>query len=677
MLVVTMATHLAIDIGGTFIDTTVVDESGEIEHVKTPSEEVRLVDGIRDSFDALGISLPSVERFTHGTTIGLNAVLERDGAKVGLLTNEHFTDVLEIGRAQVAFDQRYDVKYRKPEPLVPRRRRIGIEGRIDADGTVVQPLDDRNVRESVTRLVDEQGVDAIAVCLLHAYENPVHEQRIADIAADLYPDVPVSVSTDISREYREYERTSTAVVDAYVKPAFGEYVGRMVDALVDDGFDGSFLITRSGGGALPAEEAATSPVDTIFSGPAGGIIGASYIASTVGRDDVISFDMGGTSLDACIVSDGEADTVYESVLESFPITTAAYDIRTIGAGGGSIAWRDGSILKVGPESAGADPGPICYGWGGTRPTFTDAALELGFLDEDAFLGGSMTLDGVAARTGLREKLAEPLAMTLPEVCRGIFEVTKANTVGTIREMTVEKGMDPREFTLVAYGGAGPMLAPLIAREMAIDAVLVPRVPSVFSAWGMLLTDIVYDFAHTVVQPLEHTSRSELEAIFEDLEASGERALREEGVDKSAVVMTRELEMRYVGQEHSVTVAVDDTTSMDDVRERFASKYRDRYNHTMDNAAEVVTLRVRAVGENDAVELPRIQSQAGEPSPTGTVDAYCFATESFESFDVYERDRFGAGATIDGPAIVREPSTTVVFFSDQRATVDEYGQLLVE
>ncbi|WP_254861579.1 hydantoinase/oxoprolinase family protein [Halovivax gelatinilyticus] len=670
--------RLAVDIGGTFVDSITFDrDTGEITVGKASTTPSNPTEGVLNAIEKVGATLEDVEAFVHGTTLGINAFLEREGARTGIITNEGFKDIFEIGRTNLQRESMYDIRYQKPELIVPRRRRIGVPGRIDANGEVSEPLDEDAVREAARELVDDHDVEAIAICFLHSYRNATHERQAAEIIRDEIPDVTLSQSSDITREYREYERTSTAVLDAYIKPIFESYVEKLDGSLRDDGFDGSFFITRSGGGTLTAENATTAPVHTILSGPAGGLIGASHVGDVTDRENLIAVDMGGTSLDACVIEDGSPAVEYDSTLGHMPMMIPVYDIRTIGAGGGSIAWLDGDFLKVGPQSAGADPGPISYGRGGTEPTVTDAAVALGYMDPAAFLGGEMDLNQTGAVDGIRDRIADPLDMSVNEASRGIFDVTLANTVGAIREITVEKGLDPRDFTMVSYGGAGSLFVPLLAREIGADEVLIPHAPSVFSAWGMLMADVVYDMAQTSITVLDELEYEAFDEQFDELESEGARTLGDEGYGPEDRTLERLVEMRYLGQEHTVEVSADDLTNLDELGDRFEARHESRYGHTMDDPPEVVHLRVRAIGENDKPAIDaREPADEATVEPAGEREAYCFAERAETTFGVYERAQLQPGHEIPGPAIVQEPTTTIVFHSDQVAQIDEYGHILI-
>lgn len=671
-----MTVRIAVDIGGTFVDAVAFDEaSRELRVEKAPTTPDDPTRGVMDAVAKLGVDLSDVEAFLHGTTLGINAYLERKGARTGIVTNRGFRDVYEIARTNVPRRAMYDVLYDKPPPLVPRRRRLGVPGRIGPDGEELEPLDEAAVAEAADRLVEEEGVDSIAVCFLHAYRNPDHERRAGEIVEDRHPGVSLSLSSDITREYREFERTSTAVIDAYIKPIFASYVDRLRETLEEEGFGGSFLLARSGGGTLTAEAAKRAPVHTILSGPAGGLIGATHVAGETGHPDLISVDLGGTSLDACVVEGGSAAVEYEASLEHLPVVIPVYDIRTIGAGGGSIAWLDGELLKVGPQSAGADPGPMCYGRGGEEPTVTDAALALGYLDPDAFLGGEMGLDGDAARRGI-EGIAGPLGMSTLEAARGVYDVTVAKMVGAIREITVEKGLDPRDFSVLAYGGAGPMVVPLLGRETEIARVVVPQAPSVFSAWGMLNADVMHDVSRTEVALLSGLDLDELEGMFGPLEEEARRALEADGFGREQARVERSVDMRYHGQEHTVEVPAGELASVEELAARFEARHESRYGHVMGDPPQVVHLRVRGVGLLEKPPLERAAGSGGDGARSGAREAYCFARGGVVEFGVHEREGLGPGDAVDGPAIVREPTTTVVLQSDQRARVDDFGQLVI-
>lgn len=669
--------RLAVDIGGTFVDAIAFHTgTGEVQLHKAPTVPADPSAGVLAAVRGLLDDLGEVETFVHGTTLGLNAVLQRRGADVGLITNEGFRDVLEVARADVPAARMYDFQYAPPPPLVRRRHRLGVPGRLDAHGREVEPLDEPAVLAAAHELVAVRGLRSIALCFLHSYADPAHEERAAALVRAAHPDVSLSVSSELSREYREYERTSTTALDAFIRPVLHDYVGRLEQHLVDGGFRGTFHIMRSGGGAMTADVARAAPLLTVLSGPAGGIAGAGQLAETFGWDRVISFDVGGTSVDACVITDGHPSDVHEAALDGLPLQIPVFDIRTIGAGGGSIAWMDEGLLKVGPQSAGADPGPACYGAGGTEPTFTDAALVLGYLDPEGFLGGRMALDVAAAEEALRTRVAEPLGLPLQEAAARVVAVLLARTVGAIREITVERGLDPRGFRLVAFGGAGPLIGPLLGREMGVAATVVPRFPAAFSALGMLMTDLECDLSSTVLTPLGPAELAGLEPLVKELRDRGDETLAAQGVPPERREVLVRLDLRYRGQEHSLTVDLgpgDDAAALAD---RFGALHHERYGHRLNEPCEVVTLRVRAVGRTTKPGLPALGPAPEGPSQTGTRMAYDVAAGAPVPFPVHRRDQLAPGRELAGPVIVQEPTSTTVAFGDQTLVVDDHGQLVV-
>jgi N-methylhydantoinase A len=670
--------RLAVDIGGTFVDAVVFDvDNGEWRLEKSFTTPTNAAAGVNAAIRRLGIDGNDLDSFIHGTTLGLNTVLEHKGAVTGILTNAGFEDIFEMGRYNRDRTQMYSLEYDVRPPLVPKRMRFGIPGRMNANGDELQPLDEAGVRAAVRQLVEKWKVQAIAVCYLHAYKNPAHEERTAEIIRVEWPEISVAISSAIVREYREYERTSTTVANAYIQPIFRRYIGSLESTLAEQGFTGSFYITRSGGGALLARDASAVPVHTIFSGPAGGLIGAARLSEILDRGNLIAVDIGGTSTDACVVRDGAPTLKYQAELEKLPLMIPAYNISTIGAGGGSIARVEGGLLKVGPLSAGAEPGPICYGRGGTLPTFTDAAVVLGYIDPDNFLGGQVKLDAAAARAGLMKHVAEPLGLTDIEAGRGVYDVLLARTVSAIREITVQEGFDPREFSMLAYGGAGPMFVPLVAREMDVREVIVPQAPAGFSAWGMLMTDLVQEYSETCVGLLEHVGLDNLRGITQRLARQANDDLDRGGfapVDRSIEYAAA---LRYFGQEHTLDTPLEEGDDLASLCRRFDAVHKQRYGHTMTDPVQIVHVRVRGIGRTPRPELRTIPPRvAGTPTPRANRKAFCFAHRAMVDFAVYDRDELREGDVVPGPAIVEEATTTLAFFSDQSARVDKYGHLFI-
>lgn len=672
----TGGTRIAVDIGGTFVDAIGFDPStGTTRLAKASTTPAAPATGVLDAVSILSERLDGLNTFTHGTTLGLNAILERRGAVTGLITNDGFRDILEIGRSDVPFSNMYDFRYVRPRPLVPRRRTCGVGGRMDHRGQELQPLDEAAVAEAARYLVEEQGCETIAICFLHSYANPDHERRAAAIVRSRYPGITVSASVDVAPEYREYERTSTTVVDAYVSPIFARYIDALGESLAARGHAGRFLITRSAGGAMTADEARRAPSLTVLSGPAGGIIGASALARAAGLTDVITFDVGGTSVDACVVVDGRPAEVYEAALEHLPLLIPIYDIRTLGSGGGSIARVEDGLLLVGPQSAGAAPGPVAYGRGGTRPTVTDAALVLGYLDPDAFLGGAMRLDLAAARSAVEEQLATPLGRGAVEAAAAVFDVMMAQTTGAIREITVERGMDPRQFVLLAYGGAGPLVATSLAREMELAEVVVPQMPAGFSAWGMLMADIEVDVARTVLARVDDDLPARIDRLLAEVRPLVFDSLARQGVDDGSRSIVARLDIRYMGQEHVLEVLHEPGLDAATIQERFDEVHERRHGHRLESPAEVVTLRVRGLGALPKPGLP----PAPVPTATPVVEreAYDLATRTMRTFRVIAREAMRPGGEWeDGPALLLEPTAVTVVNGDQRFRLDELGLIRV-
>jgi N-methylhydantoinase A len=668
--------RLAVDIGGTFVDAVLFDvRNGGWRLEKSFTTPGNAAAGVNAAIARLGLDASGLDSFIHGTTLGLNTVLEHKGAVTGILTNAGFEDIFEMGRYNRDRSQMYSLEYDVRPPLVPKRMRKGVPCRINAAGEELQPLDEAAVRAAVRELVDKWKAQAIAVCYLHAYRYPKHEERTAEIIRAEWPNIAVSISSEIVREYREYERTSTTVVNAYIQPIFRRYIHSLESAMEKQGFAGSFYITRSGGGALLARDSIAVPVHTIFSGPAGGLIGTVRLSEILQHGNLIAVDIGGTSTDACVVRDGMPTLKYQAELEKLPLMIPAYNINTIGAGGGSIARVEDGLLKVGPQSAGAEPGPICYGRGGTQPTFTDAAVFLGYIDPENFLGGQVRLDAKSARAGLMKHVAEPLGLTDIEAARGVFDVLLARTVSAIREITVEEGLDPREFSMLAYGGAGPTFVPLVGREMGVQEILVPQAPAGFSAWGMLMTDLVQEYSETAVGLLEHVGLDRLQEIARRLAERAETELSRGGFAPADRKIEYAVALRYFGQEHTLDtpMELDDLTKLS---ERFHAVHKLRYGHTMTDPVQLVHVRVRGVGRTPRPQLRTIAAASSPPSPRAHRKAFCFARRAMADFAVYDRDALYDRHVVPGPAIVEEATTTLVFFSDQHASVDQFGHLLI-
>jgi N-methylhydantoinase A len=668
-----MATLLGVDVGGTFTDLVWCDDlTGEVVVGKQPTSpdapERAVIVAVEAALSAERVRETSL--FLHGTTVGLNALLERRGAKVGLIATRGFRDVLEVRRGDR--DDPYDLFWRAPPPLVPRHLRATVEERILADGTVHRPLELAGVAEALATF-DEEGVDALAISLLNAYANGAHELAIAAELRRLGFDGEISLSHRISGEYREYERTCTTVIDAFVRRRMGHYLERLQGALGSCGFAGESLITRSGGGAMTFEQAAERPFETVISGPVAGAVATAELARQLGLASAIAADVGGTSFDTCLISDGQVPVLYQGSVVGLPIQTPWVDVRSIGAGGGSIAHvGEGGLLHVGPRSAGAVPGPACYGRGGTEPTVTDAAVVLGMLPVD--LAGGVEISRERAEASLA-----PLAIRLGfdsvvDVARGTLHIAAASMADAIRSITVEQGRDPREAALVAFGGAGPLFGTLMADELDVDTVVIPALAGNFSAYGLLGADLAQTASRTRLLRLDDAAVAEIDELSGELFAELEARTPRGGLLRDV-----HLDVRYVGQEHTLTIAAPNaegriTTGAAGLVDIFEREYARTFGASMDEQKEVVT--VRAI-----VRLPRELRQAPQvgverpPARSTSVEAWSFAQDGFTAFSLVARDGLRAGDTLSGPAIVTETTATTYLDAGFVAEVHPSGALV--
>jgi N-methylhydantoinase A len=631
---------------------------------------------VLDSFDKVEVAAGRIAYFVHGTTLGLNALLTRSGARTAIVTTKGFRDVYLLGRTDR--QPMYDFFYHKPKSLVPRSLIFEVPERVNYLGDVLEAVDLDVVRHTAQQ-IGAQRVEAVAVCLLHAYANPAHELAVKAALAELAPDLEVSVSHELVREYREYERTSTTVLDAYIKPIVRRYLARLEDNLEGRGFAGHFLVTRSGGGAMTARRAKETPAHLILSGPAGGVMGAAWFADVTGQPNLITMDMGGTSLDASLVIEGHPVPQNEASFEGQPLTMPSLYIHTIGAGGGSIVWiDDGGHLQVGPQSAGAVPGPASYGLAGEQATYTDAALVVGYLGSESALAGTLRLDQGLARTAL-EPSAKSLGMEIDDVALGVHRITVTKVVGAVRAITVELGHNPADFALLAFGGGGGLVGVDVARELSIPTVIIPPGPGAFSALGMLMADVQHDFSRTRVSLLDAADLGALGQQFAEMLEQAGRALDTEGFAAERRSFSRSVDLRYLGQEHSVTVPVTgdiDGPGIERLKETFAIAHERQYGHSMTDPVEIVTVRLRAVGTVDPPQLPLVEAGYDEePQPVGRRAVYQPAGERAD-YQLYDRADFKAGHRIIGPAVINEHTATTVLHDGDAAVVGPYGEIVI-
>jgi len=680
--------RLAADIGGTFTDIAAFDEqSGELIFGKSLSTPQALVGGIADSINKTDLSLSDVDLFLHGSTIAINTVLERKGAKAALLTTEGFRDIYEIGR--INRPDSYDLYFRKHQPLIERALRFEISERVTAAGEVLKPLIDDEVLAIAGRL-EALGVEAVAILFMHSYRRPDHEIRAKQLIEEAYPDLFVTASHELAREYREFERTSTVATNAYVGPKVREYIGGIDGFLEDADFKGTFLVVQSTGGLFEPERAKRECVRMLESGPVSGVIGSQALCQAIGMENAIAFDMGGTTAKAGVVYDGVALTTGSALIgpyaEGLPVQVPMIDVFEVGTGGGSIARvAAGGAVRVGPQSAGAVPGPVCYGRGGTSPTVTDANPLLGRLAVDRFLGGELKLDKKAAELALQEKIAAPVGLSVTEAAEGILRIANASMSNAVRGVTTERGLMGVGFGMVAYGGAGPLHATSLARELGIERVVIPPAPGHFSAFGMLFADVRYDFVQSWFCPLGRMTFDDLEARYAAMEAEGHALVRDVRVKTNDVVVTRSADMRYIGQEHAVTVALPGHVfaagDQEAIKAHFDRTHEIRYGFgAPEEQAEIVSLRTSVAGVLAKPPLAKIERGASEPTSDARIEhrsVYFAEAGGFTDCPVFRRDGLQAGNRIDGPALVEEHASTTVVLPGDRVEVDDFGNLVIE
>ncbi len=694
-----MAIHyrLGIDVGGTFTDAILINEAtGETRIAKVPSTpkdpSIGFLKAVERILREASIRTEDVAYLVHGTTVATNAIIEGTLAPTGFLTTAGFRDMLEIQR-QIR-PALYDLLFEKPRPLVPRYLCFGIPGRLDPSGKVLTPLDETAVAEAARQL-KQDGVEAIAVCYLFSFRNSAHEMRTREIVQEIFPDAVISLSSEVAPEIREYFRASTTVINAGIQPIVERYLTNIEMRLRGAGLKGELLIMQSSGGVLTFEAARSKPVFMVESGPAAGVIVSAHLGQVLGYDHIMSFDMGGTTAKAGLVEHGlpritkeyEVGTAARAERGAkgagYPIRTPVFDLGEIGAGGGSIAWVDaGGLLRVGPHSAGADPGPVCYGLGGTEPTITDANLVLHRLDPDHFLGGEMRLDEQAAYKAIKERCADPLGLDVVEAAIGIVEIANTAMTNALRRISVQRGYDPRDFVLVGFGGAGPLHANRLAAELEIPTLLVPVSPGTTSAMGLLVTDLKHDYSMTLIQRTDRLDADAVNHCYREMEERGRKALLGEGMLGARIGFERQIEMRYVGQSYELPVPLPDG-KVEDALAGMLRRFHEEHERAYGFAApaepvEFVTLRLTAVGGIAKPKLREIPKREGDVSTARrTVRKVYFAeARGFIDCPSYDRYRLSAGGVVEGPAIVEEMDSTTVIHPGFRAEVDRFGNLLI-
>lgn len=686
--------RICIDIGGTFTDFIARDSSGRLLLYKTLTTPRDYTEGIRQGLRSLAVPADEVDMCVHGTTIAINTTIERQGAKTALITTRGFRDVLEIGRGNRPSS--YSLFFKKAEPLIRRSLRLEVGERVDSRGQVLTPLEESEVAAVIRRLA-EAKVEAVAVCFLHAYSNPVNEQALGTALRERLPQVYVTLSHELLREAREYERSSTVAINAYVGPRVSRYLQRMNGVLRESGYSCPVFVMESNGGVMSLEEAVLKPANMMESGPVAGVVGAGWIARSLGLEKAVAFDMGGTTAKASFLQHGEPKVSTGYYIGSYetglPLMLPVVDILEIGAGGGSLAWVDeGVALKVGPRSAGSEPGPASYNKGGTQPTVTDADIFLGRTNRDRFCGGEVKLEPERGRRAIEEFVAAPLGIGLLESALGINRIVDTSMSLAVRQISVERGEDPRDCALIAYGGAGPLHAVAIAVELAISRVVIPPAPGNFSALGMLFTQLRHDYVRTCFhKSFAAADLSEIEAVFGDMERQAESTLGGEGARRDTLHFTRTLDLRYRGQEYTLPVQLPEGPLEEGkrrvIRDRFDALHQARYHHhAKEEEIQIVNARLSAVGkvfQDEGQPLDRIgelsfrASGPAGPAGAGTRDVCFQAAEGFFPCPVYERQALVPGKTIRGPALVDEPTSTTVIPPGWDARLAAGGCLIIE
>ncbi len=676
--------RLAVDTGGTFTDLCVVDqEMGSLAVSKVPSTPANpalaVIDGIEKLAGEGKITAEGIQFLLHGTTVATNALLEHKGAETALITTQGFEDILQIGRQNRP--ELYDFWARRPPPIVPRHLAYGVPERVLYTGQVLRTLDEIGA-ESVVRDILEKGIRSIAVSLLHSYANPVHEKQLRRIIQRIHPNAYVTLSSDVLAEFREYERTSTICINSFVMPKVNNYVEYLVGRLKDLGVASELYIMQSNGGVITADLAREMSARTVLSGPAGGVLTGVLLSESTEFKDIITIDIGGTSSDISLIENGTPRLTTESQIGGYPIKLPMIDINTIGAGGGSIAWIDsGGALRVGPHSAGADPGPVCYGRGGVEPTATDANAILGRINPSYLLGGEMEMHLEKAFQAVEEKIAKPLGMDTQRAAEGIVAVMNANMIRGIRRVSVEQGYDPREFALLAFGGAGPLHAVELAQALNMVRIVIPPYPGIASAFGMLSADVRHDYVQTHITISDKADVTALGKIYQSLEKEGETQLLKEGFDGSSIVLERHADMRYSRQAYELQVPMKrgelTPEAIDAAVDGFHREHERAYGHARrDEPVEFVNLRVVAWGRlPDAILETGGKLSASPPHPSAFRKVVFKDANPLET-PIYQRENILQGQRITGPAVLEQLDSTILVFPEYEAVADPYGNLVI-
>ncbi|MDY2613648.1 MAG: hydantoinase/oxoprolinase family protein [Lachnospiraceae bacterium] len=676
--------RVATDIGGTFTDLVAVDAQGKTILTKSHTTPPNFEEGVIDVIKKSGIRPEEIEDFIHGTTTIINALTERKGAKTALITTKGFRDVLEIARCNRP--DLFNMVFAKPRPFIPRYLRKEVTERVAYDGTVLTPLVEEDIKAAV-EYFRKEGVEAIAVCYINSYANDAHEKRTVEVIKELWPEVFVTSSIEVTKEWREYERTSTIALNSYVMPVASSYVDHLDSRLKEIGCHAKEYIMQSNGGTTTFEQAKQTPINMVESGPVAGVYGSAIIGKIIGENNIIAFDVGGTTAKCSLIDQGEVKVTTEYRIErtesyaGYPIMAPVVDIVEIGNGGGSIAWIDeAGSLKVGPQSAGALPGPVAYGIGGTEPTTTDACLVTGRLSAKNF---DNKVDMENVKRAIQEKVGDAFGMNVEDAAMSILRVAEANMYNALKLISVRRGYDPRDFTMVAFGGGGPMHCAYLAKELNIRKVVVPIAAPVFSAWGMLMTDVRHDYIQTNIRRMNEVKAEELNSMWESLVAQADEQFAREGIGKENVVYSFIADMRYMGQEHTVKVKVPPLPWTEETKEEIINRFHDTHEHFYtfrlpDTPTEIVNLHLVAYGRLTKPELAEIAPHEGDvKEAVKEVRKVYFTDDGWMDTPIYDREALGSGVVLEGPVIVEEAAASTVVAKGQKLTVDTYGNLIIE
>ncbi|MBO0765677.1 MAG: hydantoinase/oxoprolinase family protein [Hyphomicrobiaceae bacterium] len=680
--------RVSVDIGGTFTDMVVTDRDGSVSMFKSPSTPGQLAQGVMDCLrkaaaergTTLAELLEQVDCIIHGTTATTNALITRTGAKTAIITTEGFRDIIELRRGIRIGHSPYNLKVPFPKPIVSRDRVVGVAERVRFDGQVITPLDEAAVEAACRRFAGED-IEAVAVCFLFSYLNPAHERRAAEICRRVLPGAYVAASSDILPASREFERFNTTVVAAYGGPVFSSYIDRLEEDLRGFGFTGKLLLIQSNGGIEDKEAAKRNPVSTLLSGPAAGPAAGVFLGGGY-SDNIISVDMGGTSFEVALIRNGETLLTTETWLSEQRLAVKMVDVHSIGAGGGSVAWFDPlGLLRVGPQSAGAVPGPACYGRGGSKATVTDANVALGYIAPDYFLGGEITLDAAAAEAAVARNVAERLGQDVAEAAFAIYDIVNESMADALNERCTKRGFDPREFLLISAGGAGGLHAATIAEKAKVRRVMIPRFASTYCAFGMQLPDYSHDYVRSYAARADAIDAAKANNLFAEMEAEGRAALAAVGVHPDRMQFVRSVDMRYVGQFHEVDVPAPardlDEEAITELVAAFHAAHSARYHFSLpDRRSELLYLRLRAIGATPKIKLRTAEPAGMRQSLKGKRRAYFGRAHGWADIDVYDAAALPAGATIPGPALVEDPTTTILIPHAFACEVDRYGNFLM-